>query len=168
MNDRLVFLCVGVLLLLLAMGACLILGYVLPPGSGHSGEKALNGWEISMAITGISGGLLVLFGKRERTKPLLRRDAIGIVGIGGSVCSGFASLPHVICQPELPLVDAFFEAVSGLTTTGATVFADLSRVPETVLLWRLVTQWLGRMEILRRLEYITILVLFSTTLWRKY
>jgi len=136
------------MLLALAMGVCLGIGYLLPPGSGHNGEKALNGWEISMAITAACAVILLLIGRREKGKDILRRDAMGIVGIGWLVCSFFAALPYVICEPHLSLSAAYFEAVSGLTTTGTSVFNDLSSPPETILLWRSQTQWIGGMGIL--------------------
>ena len=99
MNYNLVSRNIGFLLLFLAgaMGLCLGLGYILPPGEGHSGEKALNGWEVSMAITAVVGGLLVIAGRSQKGEEILRRDAMGIVGGGWLVCSVFASFPYVFC-----------------------------------------------------------------------
>jgi len=119
MNVKLVIRYIGILLILLslAMGVCLGIGYILPPGSGHSGEKALNGWEISMAITALSGFILAAVGKTQKKAKMMRRDAIGIVGIGWLISSFYASLPYVFCEPYLSIPEAYFEAVSGLTTT---------------------------------------------------
>ena len=136
------------MLLAAAMGACLGLGYLLPHGSGQGVETVLGGWIVSLSITGVSGIVLLLVGRGTGKTPMLRRDAIGIVGIGWAVCSLFVALPYLFCEPKLPLAEAVFEGVSGLTTTGATVFADLTNLPATVLLWRSLTQWIGGMGIL--------------------
>jgi trk system potassium uptake protein TrkH len=149
MNYRIVSRNIGFMLILLAvaMGVCLGLGYLLPPGSGHSAEKALNGWEISMAITAASAIALLLFGRTAKPV-ILRRDAVAIVGLGWFVCAAFASLPYLLCEPGLGVAEAYFEAVSGLTTTGASVFNDLAILPETILMWRSLTQWIGGLGIL--------------------
>lgn len=55
----------------------------------------------------------------------------------------FAAIPFILGAPDASFVDAFFEAMSGLTTTGATVFTNLESMPEGVLLWRGMLQWLG-------------------------
>ena len=54
-----------------------------------------------------------------------------------------ASLPFMWTVPNLSLADAYFEAVSGLTTTGATVIGGLDDLPPGVLLWRSMLQWIG-------------------------
>ena len=145
MNYRLVVRSIGVMLVLivLAMAACLVLSYIMPSGAGHNSEKALTGWQISMTITAAVAFACIGIGHKARGAELLRKDAIGIVGIGWFACSLFASLPFVFCEPHLPFDQAYFEAVSGLTTTGASVFEDLKQIPETLLLWRSLTQWIG-------------------------
>ena len=55
----------------------------------------------------------------------------------------FGALPFVIGATEARFVDALFEAMSGMTTTGATVFSDLDKLPEGLLLWRSMLQWFG-------------------------
>ncbi len=68
--------------------------------------------------------------------------------MGWLTCSVFAALPYLFCTPGLALPEALFESVSGLTTTGASVFDDLAVLPETILLWRSFTQWIGGIGIL--------------------
>jgi len=77
-----------------------------------------------------------------------RREAMGIVGIGWLVCSLVSALPYLFCEPHVELHIAIFEATSGLTTTGATIFSDIESLPQTILMWRSTTQWLGGMGIL--------------------
>ena len=150
MNIRLVAHSLGILLLLVAaaMALCFLGGYVLPAGDGHSGETAVRGWALAIGLTLLAGGGLFVFGRRARVDSILRKDAIGIVGLAWFVCGIFAALPYILCEPHLPVSDAFFEGISGLTTTGATVINNLSEQPKTILLWRSLTQWLGGMGIL--------------------
>ena len=98
------------ILLAFAMGVCLGMGYLLPPGAGHNPDKALNGWEVSMAITAFSGIVLILVGRSARRAEILRREAMGIVGFGWLVCSFYASLPYLFCEPGLSVPEAYFEA----------------------------------------------------------
>jgi trk system potassium uptake protein TrkH len=150
MNFRLVLKNLGILMLLLtcAMGVCVGLGYLVPVGPGHNSEISLRGWVISMGITGFFSMAFLYLGRKVSASSMLRRDALGIVGISWIVCSLFASLPYIFCEPGLSAAEAYFETVSGLTTTGASAFAELEGLPKTVLLWRSLTQWLGGMGIL--------------------
>ena len=68
--------------------------------------------------------LLRLLG-RGSGREILRKEAIAIVGLGWLVCAGFGALPYMFCEPSLGPIPAFFESMSGFTTTGATVIADL-------------------------------------------
>ena len=151
MNPRILSRSIGILLLLLAgaMGGCLLLGFLMPVSSTHNPETELAGWLISLAATAITGGALFILGRRhEQQVMMIRKEAIAMVGISWVACSFFASLPYLICPPHLAFDRALFESVSGLTTTGATVFAEIESLPKTILLWRSVTQWLGGMGIL--------------------
>jgi trk system potassium uptake protein TrkH len=145
-NYRLLSKILGIMLLLLsgAMGACFVLGFTL----SQNMNLASQGWVWSAGLTATCGLLLRYIGRRASAKEMLRKDAIGLVGIGWIVCSLFAALPYLFCPPYLNLAPAIFESVSGLTTTGATGFENLSIVPATILLWRSITEWLGGMGIL--------------------
>lgn len=151
MNLRLVSRSLGILLLLLAAGMilCFGVGALLPAASDrHSEEVAFSGWWISIALTVTAGSALIWQGRGTSGGRILRRDTIGIVGLAWFVCGLFAALPYALCETGLSLTGAWFEGVSGLTTTGATVFGDLYSLPKTILLWRSLTQWLGGMGIL--------------------
>ncbi len=151
MNPRILSRSIGILLLLLAsaMGACLLLGFWLPVNTDHNPEAEVSGWLTSLAATATTGAALFLVGRRhEQQQIMIRKEAIAMVGISWIACSFFASLPYQICPPHLAFDRALFESVSGLTTTGATVFAEIESLPKTILLWRSVTQWLGGMGIL--------------------
>ena len=71
----------------------------------------------------------------------------------------FGALPFILGDTEARVVDAFFEAMSGLTTTGSTVFSDLDQMPKGLLLWRGLLQWLGGIGI------IVVALLIITSIW---
>lgn len=150
MNYRLVTRSLGVLLLLLAaaMVVCLALAFWESPGAGAPGASVVRAWIQSLAITGGAGILLLLVGYQRKRHPMLRKEALAIVGIGWIISTGFAAIPYVLCEPALSPAQAYFESVSGLTTTGSTVINDLALHPGSILLWRSMTQWLGGMGIL--------------------
>ena len=55
----------------------------------------------------------------------------------------FGSLPFILSSKEFTFSEAFFESMSGITTTGATIITDLDNSPKSILLWRAIMQWLG-------------------------
>lgn len=77
-----------------------------------------------------------------------RREAILVVAGGWVLASLFGSLPYVLSGTFTSYLDACFEAVSGFTTTGATVLTSIETQLESILLWRSITQWLGGMGII--------------------
>lgn len=150
MNFKLLARSLGVMLMLLAaaMGICLGLSLLIPTGERYNGSIETMGWAYSCAITAGGAIAFILLGQRRKRRAMLRKDAIGIVGTGWVICSLFCTVPYLLCSTGLPWDKALFEAVSGLTTTGATVFEDLSKVPKSILLWRSITQWIGGMGVL--------------------
>lgn len=101
----------------------------------------------SAFAAGVVGGLLVAIG-RSSGREILRKEAIAIVGLGWLLCTVLGALPFVLGTPSLHPAAAFFESASGFTTTGSTAIADLNAFPNSILLWRATTQWLGGMGIL--------------------
>jgi len=79
---------------------------------------------------------------------LSRREAIILVAGGWVLASAFGTLPYALAGTFSSYLDAFFEAMSGFTTTGATVLASIESQPHGILLWRSLTQWLGGMGII--------------------
>lgn len=150
MNFYLISRSIGTLLLLIAMAMvfCVTLGYLVPAGSGHNPDIAFRGWCFSILATVVSALILRFLGRSAKREVMLKRDAIATVGMAWIVCTFFPSLPYMFCEPHLPFSMAIFEGVSGLTTTGATVLTDYVTLPETILLWRSITQWIGGIGIL--------------------
>lgn len=109
------------------------------------GEPALP-YLASAAASGIAGGSIALSTRSDDTR-LRAREGFFAVGVAWFLASAAGSLPYVL-SGVLPPVDAFFEAVSGFTTTGSTVIADVEVLPRALLLWRAMTQWLGGVGII--------------------
>ena len=103
---------------------------------------------ISAAIT-LSAGLGLRFAtsKREK-KDLKKKDGYLIVTLGWIVMSFFGAIPYLISGEIPTLTGAFFETISGYTTTGASILTDIESVSKGILFWRSSTQWIGGMGII--------------------
>ncbi len=92
-------------------------------------------------------GVLLLFTRPER-KTLHARDGFVIVALSWIVLSFFGCFPFFISRAIPSFIDALFETVSGFTTTGASILADVESMPKSLLLWRSFTHWVGGMGVL--------------------
>jgi len=97
----------------------------------------------SAGITGFVGVLLTLAFHPEEDPILEVRETFILTVSSWVTISIFASLPFILSNAAPTVTDAVFEAISGLTTTGATVFNNLDYAPPGILLWRALLQWLG-------------------------
>lgn len=111
---------------------------------------------LSVSITAIMGILFRHLG-RDADNVLSRRDAYFVVTIAWLIFSLSGSMPFLIGGYINNFTDAFFEAISGFTTTGATIIDDVERIPKGILFWRSLTQWIGGLGIV----FFTIAVLPS-------
>ena len=98
------------------------------------------------AITGLCGFGLVSM--RPNSREMGKREAILLTGLTWVILSLFGMLPFLMCGTHLSVTDAFFETMSGFTTTGATVLNTLADVPNSILLWRCLVQWIGGLGII--------------------
>lgn len=99
---------------------------------------------IALLITGFS---LSIFIKPTR-KQLFAKEGFTIVGLSWIIMSLFGCFPFIISQEIPNFIDAFFETVSGLTTTGATILTDIEALSKSMLFWRSFTHWIGGMGVL--------------------
>jgi trk system potassium uptake protein TrkH len=99
------------------------------------------------ALVALAGGTAVVRLTRSDDWSLRPRDGFLVVGFGWVVASLFGALPYVFAGRLAP-ADAWFESVSGFTTTGSTVMSGLATAPRALLLWRSFTQWIGGMGII--------------------
>lgn len=101
----------------------------------------------AIAACMITGAAFCFFSKKPGTA-LRIRESFAIVGIGWMLVSLFGALPFWL-SGEIPrFIDAYFESVSGFTTTGASILADVEAMSRGLLFWRSFTHWLGGMGIL--------------------
>ena len=101
-------------------------------------------WTVLLVLA--LGGTLVLFG---RSKDDIRiREGFVSVALGWIIISLFGALPFVFTGAIPHYVDALFETISGLTTTGASVLPEVESLPRSILFWRSFSQWIGGMGVL--------------------
>ena len=141
MNKRLTFKLIGKVLLVEAALMLVPLAVSLILGGGDAVAML-----ISMLVTGAVGGGLALIPTRNDN--LRAREGFAVVSFSWLLVSFFGALPFWIhgCIPSL--LDAFFETVSGFTTTGATILTDVEALPAGLLFWRSFTHWVGGMGVL--------------------
>ncbi|WP_066332649.1 TrkH family potassium uptake protein [Azohydromonas lata] len=111
------------------------------------GDAALYAYDGAIAITFTSGLALYLLGRRSR-RELQPRDGFLLVSLVWTVLPVFGALPLLFHIEGLSFTDAYFEAASGLTTTGATVLTGLERLPLSINVWRCLMVFIGGMGIL--------------------
>src|SRR5690606_11591907 len=102
---------------------------------------------LSAGLTALTGLTLWLVFKHER-HTLRKREGFLIAAAGWAVASFFGALPYVLSGAIPSFTDAYFETISGFTTTGATILTDIAILPRGLLLWRSLTQWCCGMGIL--------------------
>lgn len=132
-------------LLVLCLGATMLLPLMVDIAEGREH------WPVfmeSMILTMLTGGLIAL-ACRNGVKSRLTLQQIFLLTTGVWVALPiFGALPFVLGETQARAVDALFEAMSGLTTTGSTVFVGLDSLPKGLLLWRGLLQWLGGVGII--------------------
>lgn len=100
----------------------------------------------AIAITAAVG--FILMSLKPRSREMGRREAILLTGLTWIILSLFGMLPFIFCKTHLGVTDAFFETMSGFTTTGATVLNSYEGIPHSILIWRCILQWIGGLGIL--------------------
>ena len=90
----------------------------------------------------IVGGSLVITNRNVELK-ISTKEAFIITVVSWLLLSVLCSIPFIYSQSNLSIIDALFESMSGITTTGSTVFNNLDNLPKGILIWRALLQWLG-------------------------
>ena len=142
MRIRIVLHYLGLLIATLGIFMLLPLGFSL-----FYKEPDYLAFAISAGISVVSGLLLWRLTPVGKGR-LSRREAIMLVAGGWIFVSAFGALPYILAGTFQNYLNAYFEAMSGFTTTGATVLASIESQPHGILLWRSLTQWLGGMGII--------------------
>ncbi len=140
-NWRLIFKILGTLLWIEAAFMSLSLVLAL-----YHQESDIMAFALTVGITALAGTVLRLLG-RQSTDALSRRDAYLLVSVVWIAFTTFGMLPFLIGGFIPHVTDAFFETMSGLTTTGATIMDHVEGLPHGILFWRSLTQWIGGLGI---------------------
>ncbi|HMM47853.1 MAG TPA: potassium transporter TrkG [Thiobacillaceae bacterium] len=111
------------------------------------GDGARNAYEQAFVFTFASGAMLWLASRRGK-RELKTRDGFLLVVMIWAVLPVFSAIPLLVHLPGMSFVDAYFEAVSGLTATGATVMSGLDGLPPSINIWRTQMHWIGGMGVI--------------------
>ncbi len=157
------FYLLGIMLLFLALTMALAALWSIGEPQGDRGS-----FLSAIFITAGTGAFLSVLAYRSRGEPLSLAESFTLVSLAWLMAGFFGGLPFYFFKGAgCSIIDAFFEAVSGFTTTGGTVIVDLEVLPRGLLFWRALTQWLGGMGII--VLFLAVLPRFgfrSTTLYR--
>lgn len=110
------------------------------------GEKSGFSFVIVAAVLGII--FLILGRKKPKNTKIYGKEGFVIVGLAWILWSFFGALPFFITGSIPNYIDAFFETVSGFTTTGSTILQDIESLPKGINFWRCLTHWIGGMGVL--------------------
>ena len=103
---------------------------------------------IGSGIVCIIFGILFFLSNLDHNKKLNLQQAFLLTSLSWITIAIFGSLPFVFSSLNLSFTDAFFESMSGITTTGSTIITNLDSTPKAILLWRALLQWLGGIGII--------------------
>ncbi len=112
------------------------------------GQNDAHAFLISIGVTAGAGLLMIMLTRGDRQKNLQAREGFAIVAATWIMLSLFGALPFMISGAIPNLGDALFETISGFTTTGATILANIEILPRGILFWRSFTHWVGGMGVL--------------------
>jgi len=135
-NNKTVFFVIGVLLIILG-------AFMLIPFFVQLIYEEQNSTFISSASITVFMGILLVLANLEENKKLNLQQAFLMTTLSWLSIAIFGCLPFLLSSLNLSFVDAFFESMSGITTTGSTIIVNLDNAPKGILIWRAIMQWLG-------------------------
>ena len=135
-NNKTVFFAIGVLLITLGT-------FMLIPFLVQFIYDERNGTFLSSASITIFIGILLVLTNLEENKKLNLQQAFLLTTLSWLSIAIFGCIPFLLSNLNLSIVDAFFESMSGITTTGSTIITNLDNAPKSILIWRAILQWLG-------------------------
>jgi trk system potassium uptake protein TrkH len=143
MHPQLILRFIGILFFFLgiSMGGPLLISLIYKDGSTL-------GLLCSMVITSGIGLLFFIGTKRDKETHLSHRDGVAIVTFGWVAAGLVGAIPFLLSGSIPNFTHAYFESISGFTTTGASILTDIESLPKGILLWRSQTQWFGGMGII--------------------
>ena len=114
----------------------------------YDDQNHINTFLLCSLITISFGFLLRFLTKEEKNAEIKKRDGYLIVVSGWLCMTFFGTLPYLLTESIPSFTDAFFETMSGFTTTGSTILDEIESLPKSILFWRSMTQWIGGMGII--------------------
>jgi len=151
-NNKTVFFAIGILLVILS-------AFMLIPFFVQIIYDEQNNAFLSSASVTVFIGILLILANLEEERKLNLQQAFLLTTLSWLSIAIFGSIPFLLSELNLSFVDAFFESMSGITTTGSTIITNLDNSPKSVLIWRALLQWLGGIGII--VMAITILPLLN-------
>jgi trk system potassium uptake protein TrkH len=143
MRWRFILYIVGILILFLGMSMIFPLFFGL-----YYHDQSVLPLTKAMVITIAAGLSLFGFFRKAKVEHISHREGMAIVAIGWVAIGFFGAIPFYLGTEFNTFVDAFFESVSGFTTTGSSILTDIEAVSKGLLFWRSFIQWLGGMGII--------------------
>ena len=143
MNRKLIIRMLGALLLIEA--AAMIPSFIVSLIYGDGDSSAI---AVSIMINIFSGSMMVLLTRKDNNSHLRLKEGFIITALGWIFLGVFGSVPFILSNALPRFEEAFFETVSGLTTTGASVVTNFEGFPRGVMFWRATTHWIGGMGVL--------------------
>lgn len=114
----------------------------------YYGDKSWYAIMSSVLITIACGLSMYVIFRGTSVESISPREGMAIVSFGWVAVSLFGALPFFFGIESCSFTDAFFESISGFTTTGASILKDIEKIPKGILFWRSLIQWLGGMGII--------------------
>ena len=135
-TNKTVFFLIGILLIVLGI-------FMLAPYSMQLMYQENSHSFVSSSFITIFIGVLFILSNLDKEFRLTLRQTFLFSTLAWVMVAIFGSLPFILSPKEFSFSEAFFESMSGITTTGATIITDLDNSPKSILLWRAIMQWLG-------------------------
>tara|TARA_Y100000389_G_scaffold202119_1_gene246585 strand:+ start:803 stop:2248 length:1446 start_codon:yes stop_codon:yes gene_type:complete len=140
-NYKTVFFTLGVLQIILGISM------IIPVGVQFLYNEIDSSF-IGASIITIIFGILFFLTNLNHDKKLNLQQAFLVTALSWLCIAIFGSLPFIFSSLDLSITDAFFESMSGITTTGSTIISNLEDAPKSILFWRAILQWLGGIGII--------------------
>ncbi len=122
--------------------------YLLPIGWSLAVDDGAVVDFVAAGLINVVVGIGVALATRRFRRELKARDGFLLVSLSWALMSASATIPFMIALPDLSFADGYFEAMSGLTTTGSTVLNGLDQLPQSINLWRHTLHWIGGIGII--------------------
>ena len=140
-NYKTVFFTLGILQIILGVS-------MLVPIIIQITYNQLDSSFIGASVITIIFGVLFFLSNLNHDRKLTLQKAFLLTALSWISIAIFSSLPFIFSNLQLTITDAFFESMSGITTTGSTIITDLNSAPKAILFWRAILQWLGGIGII--------------------